>query len=94
MNGKFSRYKASAKEKNKEFSLTIDDFKELWQSKCYYCGGKVDTVRIDRINNFIGYHADNVVACCSECNYMKRTQSVEEFIKKCKKIVNNWKLNL
>lgn len=35
---------------------------------------------IDRLDSNIGYILDNCVSCCKRCNYMKYTQTVEEFL--------------
>jgi hypothetical protein len=35
---------------------------------------------IDRKNNANGYSRNNVVPCCSDCNYMKKAKSYKEFI--------------
>lgn len=35
---------------------------------------------IDRIDNRRGYEADNVVACCVDCNWAKGTRTQDEFV--------------
>jgi hypothetical protein len=35
---------------------------------------------IDRVDNSRGYFTDNVVSCCSFCNYAKRDRTHEEFL--------------
>lgn len=49
---------------------------------------------IDRLNNSkdVGYVKDNVVACCSKCNYIKNKMSYNEFIGWIKTVHNNLKL--
>ncbi len=34
----FTRYKSSAKNKGIEFSISLDDFKNITKNKCFYCG--------------------------------------------------------
>lgn len=51
----------------------------------YTCNG------VDRLNSSVGYAASNCVACCSSCNRMKGTLSVELFIERCTKIAENCK---
>lgn len=46
---------------------------------------------IDRIDNDRGYEYDNCVACCGKCNLMKRSMSVDEFLKHTEKIHNHKK---
>ena len=47
---------------------------------------------IDRIDSNKDYTVDNVVSCCSECNYMKRTSSVNDFYSQVKRIYEHLKL--
>lgn len=42
---------------------------------------------IDRLDNTQGYTPDNCVACCHNCNMMKRDATVAEFIERCQRIV-------
>lgn len=39
LNNLFSQYKHHAKRKNREFTLTKEEFKKITQSNCFYCGG-------------------------------------------------------
>lgn len=75
---KFSNYRSSAKRRNISFDLTYDDFMQLWQKPCSYCGSKIATVGIDRVDNNIGYKTGNVVSCCQECNYVKQERSQKQ----------------
>ena len=43
-------------------------------------------IGIDRVDNTLGYTSNNVVSCCTECNFMKRTMNYQTFINKCIKI--------
>lgn len=36
--------------------------------------------RVDRVDPEFGYTSDNVVSCCSRCNKMKGTLSLDEFL--------------
>lgn len=87
-NRKFSTYKCSAKKHaGREFSITKEQFMELWQKPCYYCNGSIKTIGIDRVNNEKGYTVDNIVPCCKLCNYAKRGLSKAEFISLCSSVV-------
>lgn len=44
---------------------------------------------IDRKDSNIGYTIENVVTCCKQCNYSKRSFSVEEFKRYIKKVYKN-----
>ena len=55
-----------------------------------HIGKKYECVGIDRKDSFKGYTPDNCVPCCQECNLMKRTLSVNNFISKCKIIAQRF----
>ncbi len=59
---------------------------QYWNKKCEYCGKKIETIGIDRINNKIGYITGNIISCCKICNAMKSSQTQKAFVKQCKKI--------
>lgn len=85
---KYSIYKSSAKKRGYEFNLTKEYFLSLVvDAICHYCRDS-EFIGVDRLKNDIGYTIDNTVSCCSQCNYMKKSSSVEDFINKCKKIAN------
>jgi hypothetical protein len=80
------------------FSLTLEEFKNLCSSNCSYCGiepcGKMRSGRekrngIDRINNSIGYELSNCVPCCWICNRMKGKMPQQEFLLHIKKVYRN-----
>lgn len=80
-----------------EWHLTLDEYKTLVTSDCFYCGAPpsqkpkgvlVEHLKrngIDRKDNETGYVWDNCVPCCASCNREKRAQSVEEFISNTKR---------
>ena len=86
---KFVSYTKNAKFKGLILGITFDEFVEITNQPCYYCGG--EGYGIDRLDSSMGYLKDNIVSCCSMCNYMKQSYREDEFIKRCKKISNNWK---
>ena len=101
----YRRYKAGAHTRGIAFELGLDAFLCIAQKPCYYCGSmpgrkaNKGTVKgfsqnfiysgIDRVDSARGYVADNVVPCCSRCNYMKRTMSVAEFLDAIRLIANH-----
>lgn len=102
----YRAYKKGAKERNLEFNLTQDQFKELTSSNCYYCGATPSKIwkqckcngyyiynGIDRVDNIRGYNLDNCVSCCTKCNIMKKAYTQEDFLNHIKKIFNNLNLN-
>lgn len=90
LRGKYMGYKREAKARNYSFSLTEEDFSQFWQKPCYYCGGSINTIGLDRVNNDEGYFVDNIVSCCTDCNIAKRSRTKEEYIKHCIKIAKRF----
>lgn len=86
------KYKRNAKKRGLEYKLTDEQFKEITQRNCFYCGAKPGNINkpkhcngeyiyngIDRVDNNKGYTIDNVVACCRFCNYRKGALPFPEF---------------
>lgn len=88
------RYKKNAAERGYVWDLTVEQFLEITQKNCYYCGGGPSNLTrtrsknylfhyiyngIDRVDNDKGYHIDNIVPCCIYCNSAKRDKSLIEF---------------
>lgn len=44
---------------------------------------------MDRVDSNKGYHLDNIVSCCTSCNYAKHKLSQKEFLDKISKIYKN-----
>lgn len=100
----FGQYKQKAKSRNYNFDLTFEQFDKLIQKDCYYCGQnpeehKGDLIRlqeivpfkrngIDRINSSKGYSMNNIVPCCTMCNFAKLHYSIEEFETWLKRLYN------
>jgi hypothetical protein len=90
---RFQAYKDRAKIKNKEFSLTFEEFKNLVLANCYYCDTPAESGlpylfhkekfrlhTIDRLDNSLGYVKSNVTTACAFCNHAKGDLSVSEFV--------------
>lgn len=90
----FQGYKKSAKIRNYKWELTKDDFKQLTQQDCYYCGKQPSNIvyerpkytnggykcnGVDRIDNTKGYAIGNVRPCCKQCNISKGVLSEDSF---------------
>lgn len=96
----FNVYKRNAKKRERKFNLTLEDFINISQKPCYYCGenpsnfykrkynGGKDFIYngIDRLNNDKGYTLENSVPCCYKCNLAKHTMSEKEFLNWIKKV--------
>jgi hypothetical protein len=101
----FAMYRGNARHKGLAFELTAQQFRQVCSEPCAYCGtppvrvirlkGKFGTLDrlavngIDRVDNRLGYVTDNIVPCCSECNYMKRDRTREDFIAKVKRVARH-----
>lgn len=100
-----STYKRNAKHKGLEFSLTDEQCFTLFESDCFYCGEppvertipKASTPYyangIDRKDSDMGYLTNNVVPCCTFCNYTKNKTSFEEFLRWINKVHDYQKKN-
>lgn len=89
--GYYNKYKKWAKKRNHNFELTLEVFESYWQNNCSYCGDKIDTIGLDRVDNNLGYTLENIVPCCYVCNRMKQELSFNNWINKMKKILKKVK---
>lgn len=65
-----------AKKRNKEWTITLEEYISIIEKSCYYCndqmfGHSVSGFGLDRLNNQLGYHTNNVVQCCKVCNIIR-----------------------
>ena len=92
-------YRTSAIKKGIRFDFTKEQFFNLTDKSCFYCGASPSIITfneiktfkyihngVDRIDNSKGYFVDNCVACCTNCNKAKLTMTQEEF--------RTWAMNL
>jgi len=92
MRYKIAEYKKSAKERGYKYKLTEEQFANITQQDCYYCGAKPNNASkysenngiyiyngIDRVDNNGGYTVDNVVSCCTRCNYAKKNFTLQDY---------------
>jgi|SRR5208282_601992 len=86
-------YKFNAKKRRVNWGLTDEQFNQLTQANCHYCGrlpmsvcvgeystGSYTYNGIDRKNNLQGYVWENVVTCCKICNWAKGRLPYVDFI--------------
>lgn len=90
----FSSYRYRAKNKFIIFKLSLEDFKKIIFSNCYYCGTPPINIQyhknlkqnhisyngIDRKNCNLGYIKSNIVPCCKICNRAKGVLPTDKFI--------------
>ena len=100
LKGRYSKYKRNCAYKSKiegnsikrVFDITFEEFSIRVQSPCAYCGREAkenDYNGLDRVYNDMGYTIDNVVSCCSDCNYCKQEFGFQHFIDVCKKVAEH-----
>ena len=85
----YNKYARSAKKRGLVFLLTFDEYTRLSKSPCRYCGSSAETNGIDRVNNNLGYTSENSAACCTLCNFMKRTLTEKQFLSHAEKIAKH-----
>lgn len=101
-NQAFNYYKNNRNARKLGFSLTKEQFFEIADSPCYYCG-EVGSNRvqireseeyryngIDRLDSNVGYQPGNVLPCCKYCNRMKSDLTFEEFTERIHRIAERW----
>lgn len=83
-------YQRSAGLKQLPFEMTQDEFERVVKNPCKYCGIIQDKGfnGIDRLDSSVGYTMENIVSCCSMCNYMKNTVSATVFVRRAEHILN------
>lgn len=95
----YNGYRTKANRIGLEFKMSEKDFIKLSQLNCFYCNkapsnfysgykryGGFTYNGIDRINNKLGYIADNIISCCKNCNLAKRELTQDEFFDMIKRI--------
>ena len=85
------RIQKSSRERGIEWGFdNPEDLREFWDTPCHYCGGEVEQrLGLDRVDNDKGYIPDNVVQCCTTCNHMKRSHSVDEWTAHMEKVLEH-----
>ena len=97
----YNVYKHNAEIRDRAFTLTTEQFRNLTSGTCEYCGLKPSSEYqtasrnggyiyngVDRVDNNVGYILENCVTCCKTCNWMKRVQTTKEFINSCQRVVD------
>lgn len=88
--GKLGRYKRNAVKRGIQFLLSDDEFADLVQQECHYCGS-VDSMGVDRVDSLGDYTVDNCVPCCGVCNRMKMDMTETDFINQIEAIANHFR---
>ena len=96
------KYELSAKARNKNWAVTLDDLANLADKqnrKCALTGLELNftgdfndiTASLDRINNLKGYKLNNLQWVHKKVNMMKGQLNIKEFIDICKLVTNRVK---
>jgi len=92
LEGKYTRLKATAKHRGLEMSLTLEQYKTIMvKNVCFYDGQSLlgsGGYNLDRIDNSQGYTINNVVPCCSRCNYILGRYSKKDLLQVLPKIIS------
>ncbi len=93
LNDALRAYRRNADMRGLEWELSEQQFADLTQQPCHYCGsqpankstagrhfGDYVYSGLDRKDPEMGYIPDNVVPCCKRCNYAKNDSSYMEFL--------------
>lgn len=96
------RYRENAIRRNIPISLTNNEILKMFAAPCHYCGrmpyrtrtskrryGSFTYNGIDRIDSSGVYETKNCVPCCPECNYLKHTNTYNNFLKLIQMIYKN-----
>jgi len=86
---RYNKYRDNARRKQLVFDIPFNVAEEMFLDKCFYCGIEATATSlngIDRKSCTFGYVLVNCVTCCSACNLMKGTMSVEDFITSCRRV--------
>lgn len=77
------------------WSLTFEEWYALVIKPCHYCGSphlEQSGRGLDRLNNKNGYHNDNVVSCCPECNMVRNNIFTPEEMRLLGEVIHKIKL--
>jgi hypothetical protein len=83
---RWKKYRSGAKRRNLKFEITKAEFSLFEGEPCFYCGGEVLPISLDRVDNDKGYEVDNVVSCCHICNSFKHVFDDKLFLDHVEKI--------
>ncbi len=70
---------------DKSMLLTEQEFEDIVSRSCHYCGTS-SAIGMDRKDSEQPYTVQNVVACCTMCNYMKKDMTPKQFLNQCLRV--------
>jgi len=92
LEGRYRVFKKAAKNKNTILILSFEEFSQIANLPCKYCGGLLPSsgAGIDRIDSTKAYSLDNCAPCCTDCNIAKNNLTEQEFKNHIKSIYLHW----
>lgn len=85
----FYMCKLAAKRRNYLFDLTYEQFLTFQNKNCFYCNTPLEKISLDRDNNNLGYIFENLIPCCTQCNFLKgKIENKELFLSHIQKIAD------
>lgn len=82
----FKMYERRAAQRNLIFQISLDDFLNIVQQPCVFCGEENSPRGVDRRDSRVGYILTNCQSCCQPCNSMKSDSIEYLFLNQVKKI--------
>jgi hypothetical protein len=91
---KWASFKAQARSRRIDITITKGEYMALVVRPCVYCGeNKAGLLRgIDRVDSDGKYAAGNVAPCCGACNFMKHKLPLCEFLARVQRISSRFSL--
>lgn len=89
------RTRSAYTKESKTLALTNEQFTQIVNQPCYYCGKEYDPPRhyngLDRLDSTVRvYTVESCVACCGTCNTKKYRMTVKEFLDQCRAVAEHW----
>lgn len=75
------RLQSSARKRNLEMSIGLDEYVKLIENGCHYCESNIlkeTGCGLDRIDNSKGYTLNNIVPCCGKCNQIRNVHLTKD----------------
>lgn len=89
---RFGKIRKSALKRKLSFGICLDWYcTAIWGKPCHYCG-LTTTGGIDRIDSSQGYHPENCVPCCGNCNRIKWVYSPGDMVARVREIAHRLSL--
>lgn len=86
---RFHVVKSQSKKIGRQFELSYEEYLQVTEGSCLYCGQPGPGSSVDRVDSSLGYTQNNVASSCWPCNRMKGDLSVDDFLKHIMKVRNH-----